>query len=179
MKKINQWLALAGVTLTLALAGNQAAAQPGGGPGGGGGRGGGFGGMDMTQIIQMQVEQMRPDLAVTNDADWNAIAPLLTKVVQLRLESSISGMGAMMRNRGGGRGGGLAAMLGGQTDPAAEALQKAIDDKAPIADVKAAMARLRDSRKAKQAEVAKAQAALKDVLTTRQEAVLVNFGMLE
>jgi hypothetical protein len=67
----------------------------------------------------------------------------------------------------------------GQPDTDGEALQKAIDDKAPTEQLKAAMARVRESHKRKQAELIKAQEELRAVLSTRQEAVMVSMGMLE
>jgi len=41
------------------------------------------------------------------------------------------------------------------------------------------MAKLRESRKRKEAELAKAREQLREVLSVRQEAVLVSMGMLE
>ena len=56
-------------------------------------------------------------------------------------------------NAGGGGGGGRGP--GGQSSPEADALQKAIDAKAPKAEVKAALEKSIASRKAKQAELEK------------------------
>ena len=50
---------------------------------------------------------------------------------------------------------------------------------APSAQVKAALARFREVKKQKQAELAKAQDALKEVLSVRQEAALALAGYLE
>jgi hypothetical protein len=69
--------------------------------------------------------------------------------------------------------------IGGTPDPSEDALQKAIDDNAPTAQIKAAMVKVRAARKAKQDERIKAQAELRDLLTTRQEAVLLADGLLE
>jgi hypothetical protein len=59
-----------------------------------------------------------------------------------------------------------------------EALQKAVDGKASQAELKTAIARYQEARKAKQAELEKAQADLRKVLTVRQEAVAVLEGLL-
>ena len=74
------------------------------------------------------------------------------------------------RNRGGG-GGGF-----GQTepDPAAEALQKAIEAKAPSEEIKAKLAAYRASRKDKQAKLEKLQDELRQVLSLRQEGLAVS-----
>jgi len=87
-------------------------------------------------------------------------------------------MAPMMARMGGGMRGG-ANPFGGQPDPSADALQKALDGNAPGAAVKPALAKFRESRKQKQAELAKAQDALKELLSLRQEATLVMAGYLE
>ena len=66
----------------------------------------------------------------------------------------------------------------GQANPEAEALQKAIDAKAPKAEIKAALDRYVASRKAKQADLEKAQDELRKVLTARQEAIATLNGLL-
>jgi hypothetical protein len=76
-------------------------------------------------------------------------------------------------NNGGNRGG-----FGGTPSPEAEALQKAIDGKAPNAEIKAALAKYEQSRKTKLAALEKAQAALRKVLTPRQEAIASMSGLL-
>jgi hypothetical protein len=89
------------------------------------------------------------------------------------------------RNRGGnngqpadqqgqqGRGG-----FGGTPNPAADALQKAIDSKASKAELKAALDKYLASRKASQAALQQAQDDLRKVLTSRQEAIATLNGLL-
>jgi hypothetical protein len=163
------------------FSGHHATAQP---VGFGGGGGGGFGGMmgDPTQRAQMQVDSLRDSLAVTNDAEWAVISPLLTKVVQLKSSDSMAEisrmMAPMMAQFGGGMGGG-ASFLGVTPDPNAGALQQALDGHGTVAQVKAALAKFRAAKQQKQAELTKAQEALKQVLTVRQEAALALAGYLE
>ena len=81
-----------------------------------------------------------------------------------------------------GAGGG--GPFGGQDDnsPVAQAsrdLQKAIEGNASDDEYKAKLAALRDARAKAKAELTAAQKELKEVLTQRQEAVLVTNGMLE
>ena len=66
----------------------------------------------------------------------------------------------------------------GQPSPEAEALQRAIDGKASNSELKAALAKFVESRKAKQAELEKAQTELRKVLSLRQEAVATANGLL-
>ena len=95
---------------------------------------------------------------------------------------TIGGMGRGFAR--GGRGGGDNADRGprggmfGTPSPEAEALQKAIDAKASNAEIKQALAKVADARKAKEAELAKAQDALRKVLSVRQEALATLNGLL-
>jgi hypothetical protein len=186
MKNFKFILGLVTLSVAFALSGYKAAAQGGFGGGGMGGRGG-FGAMmgDPAQRAQMQVDSLREPLAVTNDAEWNIISQLLLKVVQLKSEQSIADIARMaapmMAMMGGGRGGmgGAANFLGAQPDPSADALQQALDGNGTAAQIKAALARFREARKQKQAALAKAQDALKAVLSVRQEAVVALAGYLE
>lgn len=124
----------------------------------------------------------RQQLVITNDAEWGVVEGRLSKVLQARMDMTLgSGMGMMGAMRRGGDGGGGFRGLAGlaQPSPEAAALQKAIDDNVPADQMKAALQRVRDARKRKQAELAKAQEDLRQILTTRQEAILVNYGMLD
>lgn len=58
------------------------------------------------------------------------------------------------------------------------ALQAAVRDKLPEAEVKVRLAKLRETRKNDEAKLAKAQDDLRVVLSVRQEAVAVVFGLL-
>jgi hypothetical protein len=124
---------------------------------------------------------------VTNDAEWDVISPLLLKVVQLKSDNStdevgklVSSFTARMGGGAGGRaGGGLANLLGTQPDPTADALRMALDGNGSVAQIKDALAKYRAAKLAKQAELTKAQDALKAVLSVRQEATLCLAGYLE
>jgi DNA-binding NarL/FixJ family response regulator len=66
----------------------------------------------------------------------------------------------------------------GAPSPEADALQKAIDSKASKAEMKTALDKYVASRKVKQAELEKAQASLRELLTPRQEAIATLNGLL-
>jgi hypothetical protein len=136
------------------------------------------------QMMQQRImDNFRQQLAVTNDEEWNIISERLSKVSRMKMEAMMSagaGMMAGMRRGGNGQGGGFRGFPGfSQTDPDAESLQKALESKVPTAEIKTALAKLRDARKQKAADLAKAQADLRSVLTMRQEATLVLAGMLD
>lgn len=66
-----------------------------------------------------------------------------------------------------------------QSDPEMEALRKAIDANAPVAELKTKMEQVRTARAQKEATLEKAQTELRQILTTRQEAVAVSMGWLK
>jgi hypothetical protein len=74
---------------------------------------------------------------------------------------------------GGDRQGG-----GGAANSDQSSLQQAVKDKLPDAEIKARMVRLRESRKQNEAKLAQAQEELRAVLSVRQEAIAVLYGML-
>ena len=175
--KLNRWLVTAGMAATLALAANQAAAQDDQGnqrpqrrPN-----------FDPAQMRERMMERYKEQLEVTDDSEWKAIQPLIQGVMDARM-ASMSGMGrGMFGPRRTSDNGDQAMRRGpfGQPPSAeAEALQKAIDAKASNAELKAAIAKFAEYRKAKQAELEKAQAELRKVLTVRQEAIATADGLL-
>lgn len=85
-----------------------------------------------------------------------------------------SGAGAAPDN-GGGQGG-RPSLFGSNAD--VESLQKAIDSKASNTEMKAAIAKFQEARKAKMADLEKAQADLRKVLSVRQEAIATANGLL-
>jgi hypothetical protein len=176
------------------------------GGGGGGGRGGGFGagggGFDMASILQMAVDNLREPFEVKDDGEWKVIGDQVHKVLEARMQVETSGSGLMgltrafaRRPQGGGgnqdnnnnnngQGGGrrrnfnMATAFGGTQDPTMEALQKAIDDNASNADLKAAVAKYVEARKLRQAKLEAAQTDLRKLLSVRQEAIAYSFGLL-
>lgn len=141
-----------------------------GGGGGGGGRGG-FN-MDPAERAKFMADRAKEQLEITDDTEWKAIEPLVTKVNEARFAAMIGGFG------GRGRGGGGGTPPGMPANPEREALQKVIDAKAPASELKAALVKYQEARKAKQAELEKAQASLRKVLTPRQEAIAALNGLL-
>jgi len=128
------------------------------------------------------------------DDEWAVIQPLLEKVQTLQRESFAGRMGGMMGGfgrRGRGEGGDQAAASpsASQTNtnnnrpagsPESQALKAALDsDATSSADIKAKLQALRDARKKTTADLDQAREDLKKVLTLRQEATLVNMGILE
>jgi hypothetical protein len=147
----------------------------------------GRGNFDPAQFRQRMMDRLKEQLEVTDDTEWKALEPMVTAVMEAR-RVSMSGMGRGMFGGGPRRGGGGPDNANADqarrgppaqpSSPEADALQKAIDAKAPKAEVKAALDRYISYRKAKQAELEKAQDNLRKVLTSRQEAIATLNGLL-
>jgi hypothetical protein len=95
--------------------------------------------------------------------------------------SSMRGMfGGRGRGPGGNQAGGAAAAPQSDLAKAMADLQTTLDQKdATPDDIKGKLEAVRTAKKAAQESLTKAQDDLKSVLTQRQEAVLVEAGMLE
>jgi len=145
------------------------------------------------------MDGMKESLEITDDAEWTAIEPKVGKVFDARRDADSArmrgfmGMGRGRRNGGGGGGnggggnaddnnGGQRRNRGGgffgEPSAAVTALQKAIDDKAPAAEIKAKLKIVQDEAKDKQAKLVSAQEDLRAVLTPRQEAIATLRGLL-
>jgi hypothetical protein len=168
----------------------------GGGFGGGGGNGGGRrnrganggGNFDPAQMMQSRLDGIRQQLEFTNDTDWSAIQPLFQKVLEAqqaaRQGGGRGGFGGGRRggnngpngnNNGNANGGGRG---GPQPSPEAQALQQAVDNDAPAAQLKDLLAKYDKSQKDKQAALSAAQANLRQVLTVKQESQATLMGLL-
>jgi hypothetical protein len=189
--KMNQWLVTVGAVAALSLGASNLLAQNNNNNNGNnnGGRQGrpGRGNFDPAQFQQRIMDNLKEQLEVTDDAEWKAMEPLIQKVFDLRRQS-MSGMGRGMFGRGRPPGGDNAAPadqnqqrrggMFGAPNPDADALQKAIDSKASKSEMKAALEKYVASRKANQAALEQAQADLRKVLTSRQEAIATLNGLL-
>ena len=182
MKTLNRILALAGVTTLLAVGTSSAVAQ----------ERQGRGNFDPEQMRARMMENYREKLEVEvkEDAEWKLIEGRITKVSDARREMGGGRGFGGPGGPGGRRGGGDAGAGGdqgaerrrspfGEPSPEADALQKAIEAKAPADEIKTKLAKYRESQKTKQANLEKAQAELRQVLSVRQEANAVLMGLLQ
>jgi hypothetical protein len=193
--KLKTMSIILGVAAALCLCGGNLLAQddkhagPGGPPPEDRGTGGPAvrftGNIDLAQFQHRLIEQTRTNLSVTNDEEWSVIQPLIQKVMDARRKVVVNGGGMVMRMGIGGLGGPPPGERGGYGPLAGDeqkALQRALDDKAPVGQVKDSLAKYRAARQEEQAKLqAKleaAQADLKNVLSVRQEAQAVLMGLL-
>lgn len=138
-------------------------------------QGGGRGNFDPAEFQKRMTERLKETLEITDDKEWQAIEPLVTKVTEARFAVMAGGRGFGGR---GGPGGDRGTTSGAQANSTADALKKAIDAKASASETKAALDKFVAARKAKQADLEKAQATLRKVLTPRQEAIATLNGLL-
>lgn len=188
MKKLkwvqHRWLAISSMAVALGLSAGNLTAQ----------ERRGRGDFNPEEFRTRMMERYREQLEVKSDDEWKVLEPRITKVMEARRE--VGGMGF---GRGPGGPGGFGRrgegdqggerrreggddrrrMLGGEPNPDAEALQKAIESKASADEIKAKLAKYRESRKAKEANLTKAQDDLRKVLSVRQEASAVLMGLLQ
>ncbi len=146
------------------------------------------GNFDPAQMRAQMLERIREQFDVKNDDEWKLISARISTVMDIRRETGGFGGGFGFRGprpsgdtAGGGDTGGSRTRggFGGTPNPDVEALQKAIEVKAPNDEIKAKLARVRESRKSAEAKLDKAQDDLRAVLTVRQEAQAVLFGLLK
>jgi hypothetical protein len=164
--KAIRWLVLAAVAAVVCLVTNNAAAQ---------------GNFDPAEWRREQMERYRTRIEVKAEDDWKKIEPLIGKVMDAQRDVRMgagfgggnrrSGDNAESSNRNRNR--------FGQPSPESEALQKALEDKAPADEVKAKLAKYREARKSKEAALEKAQEDLRKALSPRQEAAAVLAGLLK
>jgi hypothetical protein len=188
-------LALASLALgTLVLASNSAnaQAQPGQGQGQGnrGNRQRGQGGQNNFDPAAMRDRMMAryKEQLGSNDEEWKVLQPKLEKVLNAQRDSRSRDFGGR-----GGRGGPGGTRGGNNNNAQAQAdqnqsavtraaaeLRTAVEDKATNAETLASkVTALREAKEKAKADITAAQKELRELLTARQEAVLVSGGILD
>ena len=156
---------MAGATVMLGLFTNDAAAQN-----------------DPAQFRERTLARYREQLDVKSDEDWKKIEPLVGKVMDARTSAGGFGFGGRggRGGRGGGDGGNAAQggdsnrnRSGSSSSAEEQALEKAIEAKAPADEIKTKLAAVREARKTREAALEKAQDELRKALSPRQEAAAV------
>ena len=176
--KLNKMLLMAGLTAALTLGANSVTAQPGpGGPGGGRN-------FDPAQMRQRFVDRSMETLNVTDEAEKKVFEEKIGKIIDARMDVGFGGRGFGGQRRGGNtnttdQAGQQRPRMGGNPSAAGETLQKALDAKAPAAEIKTKLEAYRAEVKAQEAKLEAAQEDLKKLLTQEQEAAAVLGGLLK
>jgi len=146
------------------------------------GAGQGRGNFDPAQFRQRFEDNVKEQLGASDD-EWKVIQPKLTKVFDAR-RASMGGMRGMFgrnRDRGGDSNNNAADNTNrSPLELAQRELQQVLDNKDATPDqIAAKLKALREARDKAHQELVTAQKDLKEILTPRQEAVLVNMSMLD
>jgi hypothetical protein len=147
--------------------------------------GAGGGGFDPAQMRQRIAERMMERLGCTAE-EWAVIGPRYEKVTTLSREISGGGMRGMFGGGRGGRGGeapgagGAPAGEPSAVQKATQELQAAVENEASTPEqIKLKIKALREAREKAKQELAKAEVQLREVLSLRQEAILILQGTLQ
>jgi peptidoglycan hydrolase CwlO-like protein len=134
----------------------------------------GRGGWDPARMREGFLNQIKDEMK-PSDEEWKVIQPKLEKVMDARREAG--GFGG----RGGrGRGDSNSEEQRSSVDQARDDLRKTVENKDASADeISKRLAALREAKEKAKASLTSAQKDLKEVLTQRQEAILVMWTMLD
>lgn len=171
---ISRFVAISILSLSIIPAAGWAQAPAAPAPGAPTGRGS----FNLEDYRKKMEEGIKAALKAT-DEEWTVLKPLIDNVSTKQRESRVGGGGF---GRGGGNPGGTPSGTEtprpGQAE--ATALKDALaSDATSVEDIKAKLTAVRNARKTAQASLAQARDELRKVLTVRQEAALVNMGLLE
>ena len=137
---------------------------------------------DRRREFQERFQNMMKEQLGTTDEEWKVLAPKIEKV-QAAQRNSGRGFGGGFGGRGRGGRDGDRDSGNENLSPVAKAsreLRQALENKdTPAEEITKKLTALREAREKGRAELQAAQKELKEVLTARQEAVLVTFGMLD
>lgn len=188
MQKRMLTIGVVACVLALVIGGLCMAQPPAGGERAERGQRGG-GNFDPAQMQQRMMDNWKQQLGAS-DEEFKVIQPRLTKVIELNRDAMMGGRGGMFGMMGGrgGRGGqqGNRPRFPGQEDrqptaveKAAEALSTTLENQSASPEtIKQQLTALRAAREKAKQELAAAQQDLRQILSMRQEAVLVLNGTL-
>jgi hypothetical protein len=147
-----------------------------------GGDRGGRGNFDPAAMRERFTGMIKEQMGAT-DEEWKVIEPKLTKVMDARRDSGgfgRGGPGGFGRDRNRDDSSANAQTDASPVQAASRELRNVLDDKnATPEQIAAKLTALREAKEKSKTTLASAQKDLKEVLTQRQEAVLVMFGMLD
>jgi len=135
----------------------------------------------MQDMNNRALENVREGLGFTDETEWSVVKPLVEKVIKLQQESESAAQQLRSRRFFGGNNPFMSNLSAGAKlpgNPEQSALQQAVDDNASSAQMREAIAKYRAAQKEQQAELEAAQATLRKVLTTKQEAQAILLGLL-
>jgi len=135
------------------------------------------GNWDPAQMRERMLGMVREQVGA-NDDEWQVLSPKIEAVMTSMRDARAGGMGG--GRRGGGPGGAPDEQPQSAVSNASRDLRTALENQDTNAEtINAKLAALREARAKAQQDLTSAQKDLKELLTARQEAVLVSMGMLD
>ena len=133
---------------------------------------------DPAQFRERMMNNIKERLGASDD-EWKVISPKVEKVMTAQRDARAGG-GGFGGFGGGGRRGGGDQQPTTEVGKASADLRTALENKdTPADDIAKKLAAYREARDKGRAALTASQKELKEILTQRQEAVMVNMGMLE
>jgi nucleoid-associated protein YgaU len=135
----------------------------------------------LRQMNDRALENVRVGLGFADETEWSAVRPLVEQVIELQQKNEQAAQQLRTRRFFGNNNPfmkNFPAAFKAQQSPEQAALQQAVDDNATAAQVREAIAKFRTAQKEQQVQLEAAQASLRKVLTTRQEAQAILLGLL-
>ncbi|MHB1155595.1 MAG: hypothetical protein ACYC26_02020 [Phycisphaerales bacterium] len=140
---------------------------------------------DPAQMRQRMMERIKTELKVTDD-EWTVLQPKVEKVMTLQRDLMMGMFGGRMGRRAFGGPGGDNAQPPADAAPQSEIVKASADlrtaladDNTPAATINEKLLAFRTARAKVQTDLDVARKDLRELLTPRQEAVLVMSGTLE
>jgi DNA repair exonuclease SbcCD ATPase subunit len=128
--------------------------------------------------VRKQLQTRLKEALGATDEEWQVLGPKIEKVQKLMLQSGDGGMAMARLGMGGVNTGGGTEQT--EVQKKLQALQELRKNKdASTEDIRAALKDYRDAKAKAKAELEKARAELRELLTVKQEAQLVLMGLLE
>src|SRR5690349_3289506 len=135
---------------------------------------------DPAQFRERMMNNIKERLGASDD-EWKVLEPKVEKVMTAQRDARAGGgFGGFGGGRRGGGGGGGDQQPTTEVGKASADLRTALENKdTPADDIAKKLAAYREARDKGRAALQASQKELKEILTQRQEAVMVNMGMLE
>lgn len=134
--------------------------------------------------MRQRMSERMKEMLGASDNEWKVLQPKIESIQQRQRESS--GMGGMMMMFGGGGGGFRPPGAPADDQPKSDVQQKTADLRtvtdnkdAKPQEIKAKVDALRAAREKARAELQKQQGELRELITIRQEAILLTLGVME
>ena len=139
-------------------------------------------GRDREQVQERMIERFK-EVMECSDEEWQVIAPKVLSVYRLSNQSRTGTIRTIMGRTSQGNQSGnrrTRTSTSNQSDESLTKLQELLENEnATTSDIKKLVSEVRKAREKSEQELATAQKELRELLTVRQEAILITLGLLD